>query len=190
MEKTFSGQNFVFLRLRQHPFLHKTKGPTRNLISPPPPPPQSNFQVAQRQRQGMKAQQQAAEAGAVWLLVPAGGGEGDGSVRKGGRGRDWDRKDCVPKMNRLNFVFSRGGHFGLGGGGGSRGGVPPRTETCGVPPAPPAVHGHSSGLNCRAADAGSETTAGQLKPARARMTRNRSGSRIKIQGDDDSEICS
>ena len=61
VEKTFSGQNFVFLRLqRQHPFLHKTKGPTRNPISPtnpllwrasmsppPPPPPQSNFQVAQ-----------------------------------------------------------------------------------------------------------------------------------------------
>ena len=62
VEKTFSGQNFVFLRLRrQHPFLHKTKGPARNPISPtpspllrqasmsppPPPPPQSNFQVAQ-----------------------------------------------------------------------------------------------------------------------------------------------
>ena len=59
MEKTFSGQNFVFLRLRrQHPCLHKTKGPTRNPISPtpppsfggrpchPPPPPQSKFQVA------------------------------------------------------------------------------------------------------------------------------------------------
>ena len=60
VEKTFSGQNFVFLCLwRQHPFLHKTKGPTRNPISPtpplppsagvhvtPPPPPQSNFQVA------------------------------------------------------------------------------------------------------------------------------------------------
>ena len=39
VEKTFSGQNFVFLRLwRQHPFLHKTKGPTRNPISPTPPP--------------------------------------------------------------------------------------------------------------------------------------------------------
>ena len=48
----------MFLRLqRQHPFLHKTKGPTRNPISPTPPPPsagvhvtppppQSNFQVA------------------------------------------------------------------------------------------------------------------------------------------------
>ena len=59
VEKTVSGQNFVFLRLwRQHPFLHKTKGPTRNPISPTPPPsfggrpchlpapPQSNFQVA------------------------------------------------------------------------------------------------------------------------------------------------
>ena len=60
MEKTFLGQNFVFLRLRhQHPFLHKTKGPTRNPISPtpppsfggrpchpPPPPLQSNFQAA------------------------------------------------------------------------------------------------------------------------------------------------
>ena len=60
--KNFFGPNFVFLRLwRQHPFLHKTKGPTRNPISPPPPPPsagvhvtppppppppQSNFQVA------------------------------------------------------------------------------------------------------------------------------------------------
>ena len=41
---------------RQHPFLHKAKGPTRNPISPTPPPPsagvhvspppQSNFQVA------------------------------------------------------------------------------------------------------------------------------------------------
>ena len=42
VEKTFSGQNFVFLRLRrQHPFLHKTKGPTRNPISPTPPPPPS-----------------------------------------------------------------------------------------------------------------------------------------------------
>ena len=39
VEKTFSGQNFVFLRLRrQHPFLHKTKGPTRNPFSPNPPP--------------------------------------------------------------------------------------------------------------------------------------------------------
>ena len=39
MEKTFSGQIFVFLCLwRQHPFLHKTKGPTRNPISPTPPP--------------------------------------------------------------------------------------------------------------------------------------------------------
>ena len=63
MEKTFSGQKLVFLRLwRQHPFLRKTKGPTRNPISPTPPPPppfggrpyhpppppwQRNFQVAQ-----------------------------------------------------------------------------------------------------------------------------------------------
>ena len=59
VEKTFSGQNFVFLCLRrQHPFLLKTKGPTRNPISPTPPPPpsagvhvtppppQSNLQVA------------------------------------------------------------------------------------------------------------------------------------------------
>ena len=39
VEKTFSGQIFVFLCLwRQHPFLHKTKGPTRNPISPTPPP--------------------------------------------------------------------------------------------------------------------------------------------------------
>ena len=39
VEKTFSGQNFVFLRLRrQHPLLHKTKGPTRNPFSPTPPP--------------------------------------------------------------------------------------------------------------------------------------------------------
>ena len=62
--KNFFRPNFVFLCLwRQHPFLHKTKGPTRNPISPtpppppllrrasmsppPPPPPQSNFQVAQ-----------------------------------------------------------------------------------------------------------------------------------------------
>ena len=38
VEKTFLGQNFVFLRLRrQRPFLHKTKGPTRNPISPTPP---------------------------------------------------------------------------------------------------------------------------------------------------------
>ena len=59
--KNFFGPNFVFLCLwRQHPFLHKTKGPTQNPISPtppppppsagvhvtPPPPPQSNFQVA------------------------------------------------------------------------------------------------------------------------------------------------
>ena len=36
--KNFFGPNFVFLCLwRQHPFLHKTKGPTRNPISPPPP---------------------------------------------------------------------------------------------------------------------------------------------------------
>ena len=34
--------DFVFLRLRrQHPFLHKTKGPTRNPMSPTPPPPAS-----------------------------------------------------------------------------------------------------------------------------------------------------
>ena len=40
VEKTFSGQNFVFLHLRrQHPFSHKTKGPARNPISPTPPPP-------------------------------------------------------------------------------------------------------------------------------------------------------
>ena len=57
--KNFFGPKFVFLRLRrQHPFLHKTKGPTRNPISPTPPPllrrasmspppPQSNFQAAQ-----------------------------------------------------------------------------------------------------------------------------------------------
>ena len=63
--KNFFGPNFVFLCLwRQHPFLHKTKGPTRNPISPtppppppsagvrvtpppPPPPPQNNIQVAQ-----------------------------------------------------------------------------------------------------------------------------------------------
>ena len=57
--KNFFGPNFVFLCLwRQHPFFHKTKGPTRNPISPTPPPPllrrasmsppppQSNFQVA------------------------------------------------------------------------------------------------------------------------------------------------
>ena len=56
--KNFFGPKFVFLHLwRQHPFLHKTKGPTRNPISPTPPPPpsagvhvnpppQSNFQVA------------------------------------------------------------------------------------------------------------------------------------------------
>ena len=38
--KNFFGPNFVFLCLwRQHPFLHKTKGPTRNPISPTPPPP-------------------------------------------------------------------------------------------------------------------------------------------------------
>ena len=36
--KNFFGPNFVFLRLwRQHPFLHKTKSPTRNPISPTPP---------------------------------------------------------------------------------------------------------------------------------------------------------
>ena len=59
--ENFFGPKFVFLRLRrQHPFFDKTKGPTRNPISPtppppsfggrpcppPPPPPQSNFQVA------------------------------------------------------------------------------------------------------------------------------------------------
>ena len=39
MEKKFSGQIFLFLCLwRQHPLLHKTKGPTRNPISPTPPP--------------------------------------------------------------------------------------------------------------------------------------------------------
>ena len=37
--KNFFGPNFVFLCLwRQHPFLHKTKGLTRNPISPTPPP--------------------------------------------------------------------------------------------------------------------------------------------------------
>ena len=66
--KNFFGPDFVFLCLwRQHPFLHKTKGPTRNPISPtppppllrrasmsppPPPPPQSNFQVAQPHHSG------------------------------------------------------------------------------------------------------------------------------------------
>ena len=36
--KNFFGPKFVFLCLwRQHPFLHKTKGPTRNPISPTPP---------------------------------------------------------------------------------------------------------------------------------------------------------
>ena len=60
--KNFFGPKFVFLPLRrQHSFLHKTKEPTRNPISPtlpppsagvhvaspPPPPPQSNFQVGQ-----------------------------------------------------------------------------------------------------------------------------------------------
>ena len=36
--KNFFGPKFVFLRLRrQHPFLYKTKGPTRNPISPTPP---------------------------------------------------------------------------------------------------------------------------------------------------------
>ena len=40
--KIFFGPKFLFLRLRhQHPFLHKTKGPTRNPISPTPPPPSS-----------------------------------------------------------------------------------------------------------------------------------------------------
>ena len=40
--KNFFGPNFVFLRLwRQHLFLHKTKGLTRNPISPTPPPPPS-----------------------------------------------------------------------------------------------------------------------------------------------------
>ena len=38
--KKIFGPKFVFLRLwRQHPFLHKTKGPTRNPISPTTPPP-------------------------------------------------------------------------------------------------------------------------------------------------------
>ena len=37
--KNFFGPNFVFLCLwSQHPFLHKTKGPTQNPISPTPPP--------------------------------------------------------------------------------------------------------------------------------------------------------
>ena len=40
--KNFFGPKFVFLRLwRQHPFLDKTKGPTRNPISPTPTPPPS-----------------------------------------------------------------------------------------------------------------------------------------------------
>ena len=56
MVENFFGPKFVFLRLRrQHPFLHKTKGPTRNPISPtppllrrasmslPPPPPAEQF---------------------------------------------------------------------------------------------------------------------------------------------------
>ena len=44
--KNFFGPNFVFLCLwRQHPFLHKTKGPTRNPISPTPPPPSAGVHV-------------------------------------------------------------------------------------------------------------------------------------------------
>ena len=63
MEKTFSGQIFVFQRLRrQHPFLQKTirshtkgRDTEPHFCNPPPsfgggpchpPPPQSNFQVA------------------------------------------------------------------------------------------------------------------------------------------------
>ena len=57
--KKYFRPKFVFLRLRsQHPFLHKTNGPTRNPCSPTPPPSfggrpchpptslQSNFEVA------------------------------------------------------------------------------------------------------------------------------------------------
>ena len=44
--KNFFGPNFVFLCLwRQHPFLHKTKGPTRNPISPTLPPPSAGVHV-------------------------------------------------------------------------------------------------------------------------------------------------
>ena len=46
VEKKIFGPKFVFLRLRrQHPFLHKTKGPTRNPISPTPPPPSAGVHV-------------------------------------------------------------------------------------------------------------------------------------------------
>ena len=44
--KNFFGPKYVFLRLRrQHPFIHKTKGPTRNPISPTPPPPSAGVHV-------------------------------------------------------------------------------------------------------------------------------------------------
>ena len=44
--KNFFGPNFVFLHLwRQRLFLHKTKGPTRNPISPTPPPPSAGVHV-------------------------------------------------------------------------------------------------------------------------------------------------
>ena len=44
--KNFFGPKFVFLRLRrQHPFLHKTEGPTRSPISPTPPPPSAGVHV-------------------------------------------------------------------------------------------------------------------------------------------------
>ena len=73
--KNFFGPKFVFLCLRrQHPFLHKTNGPTRNpfsptpppllrraSMSPPPPPPRSAIlrspwtpRAAQRHRSGPK----------------------------------------------------------------------------------------------------------------------------------------
>ena len=53
------------------------------------------------------------------------------SEREGaGGGGLWDPKVRVPKIARpdvpdVNFVFSRDGHFGLGGGGGPGGGTPP-----------------------------------------------------------------
>ena len=57
--------------------------------------------------------------------------------REGGGGRDWDRKSWVPKIGRsdfpdCNFVFSRDGPFGLGGGGGgsSRGCTAVLMEGC------------------------------------------------------------
>ena len=65
---------------------------------------------------------------------------GQGSIRRGGGGV-WDPKVCVPKIADQifpmgNFVFSRGGHFGLDGGEGGPGG--------GTPPPPPAVCGRSN----------------------------------------------